>query len=124
MALQILSQAESRAHRIGQDNPVYIRYLLAPGTADDSIWPMLQNKQKILGEAGLCKDSFDNVTVNKQIVECAAPIADCLGRGLTSAHTLDITSYFKSPEKSVNNSEVYESVFDDDFDDIVKDLDF
>lgn len=108
---------------------MYVRYLLAPGTADDSIWPMLQSKQKILGEAGLCKDSFDNVAVNKQKVESVAPIADCLGSAITSANTLDITTYFKSPEKvavgaaggCLDNSE---NVFDDDFDDIVKDLEF
>lgn len=94
--------------------------MLAPGTADDSIWPMLQDKQKILGEAGLCKDSFDNVTVNKQKVESSGPIADCLGGNLTVAHTLDISNYFKSPEKPSN----FQGVFDDDFDDIVKDLDF
>lgn len=99
--------------------------MLAPGTADDSIWPMLQSKQKILGEAGLCKDSFDNVAVNKQSAENSTPIADCLGNSFTSAHTLDITTYFKSPEKSVGVSEVVsEDVFDDDFEEIVKDLDF
>ncbi|KAF7266549.1 hypothetical protein GWI33_020058 [Rhynchophorus ferrugineus] len=49
----ILSQAEARAHRIGQENPVIIQYLLAHGTADDSIWPLLQSKQDILNEVGL-----------------------------------------------------------------------
>lgn len=119
---QILSQAESRAHRIGQDSSVHIRYLLAADTADDSIWPMLQSKQKILGEAGLCKDSFDNVTVNKQTAESSGVIADCLGNSFTAAHTLDISSYFKSPEKRAKNEQ--HDVFDDDFDDIVKDLEF
>lgn len=85
---------------------------------------MLQSKQKILGEAGLCKDSFDNVTVNQQKADNSGPIADCLGSSFTSAHTLDITTYFKSPEKSTNKSNMYEDVFDDDFDDLVKDLDF
>lgn len=85
---------------------------------------MLQSKQKILGEAGLCKDSFDNVAVNKQTAESNGVIADCLGSSFTSAGTLDITSYFKSPQKTASVSEVPQDVFDDDFDDIVKDLDF
>lgn len=87
---------------------------------------MLQSKQKILGEAGLCKDSFDNVTINKQKVESTSPIANCLGNSFTSAHTLDITTYFKSPEKPVVNvvNNEFEDVFNDDFEEIVKDLDF
>lgn len=84
---------------------------------------MLQSKQKILGEAGLCKDSFDNVTVvNKQTAESSGVIADCLGSSFTAAHTLDISTYFKSPEKQAKNEQ--RDVFDDDFDDIVRDLEF
>ncbi|KAK9883170.1 hypothetical protein WA026_001369 [Henosepilachna vigintioctopunctata] len=113
----ILSQAESRAHRIGQEKPVTIRYLLAPGTADDSIWPMLQKKQKILNEVGLCKDNFNSVQVKNQ-TNCAEVK---LTEGITyrtPCKTLDITTYFESPSKrqKLNDSvvsDLNESLLDD-----------
>ncbi|KAM8807019.1 SWI/SNF-related matrix-associated actin-dependent regulator of chromatin subfamily A-like protein 1 [Eudromia elegans] len=54
----ILIQAEDRAHRIGQTSSVNIHYLVAKGTADDFLWPMIQEKIKILGEAGLSEANF------------------------------------------------------------------
>lgn len=54
----ILVQAEDRVHRIGQLNSVNVYYLVAPGTADDFIWPLVQNKMNVLGKAGLTKDDF------------------------------------------------------------------
>ncbi|XP_055544718.1 SWI/SNF-related matrix-associated actin-dependent regulator of chromatin subfamily A-like protein 1 [Wyeomyia smithii] len=57
-----LAQAESRAHRIGQQSDVTVRYLLAKGTADDIIWTMLQKKQDILTKAGLCNEDFSDST--------------------------------------------------------------
>ncbi|XP_053693187.1 SWI/SNF-related matrix-associated actin-dependent regulator of chromatin subfamily A-like protein 1 [Sabethes cyaneus] len=57
-----LAQAESRAHRIGQQSNVTVRYLLAKGTADDIIWTMLQKKQGILTKAGLCNEDFSDST--------------------------------------------------------------
>ncbi|XP_069705432.1 SWI/SNF-related matrix-associated actin-dependent regulator of chromatin subfamily A-like protein 1 isoform X2 [Periplaneta americana] len=56
----ILTQAEDRAHRIGQDDCVLIQYLVAKGTADDHIWPLIQNKLNVLNKAGLSKDNFMN----------------------------------------------------------------
>ncbi|XP_041057133.1 SWI/SNF-related matrix-associated actin-dependent regulator of chromatin subfamily A-like protein 1 isoform X2 [Carcharodon carcharias] len=55
---KILFQAEDRAHRIGQSNCVDIHYLVARGTADDYLWPIIQEKVKILGEAGLSENNF------------------------------------------------------------------
>lgn len=49
-----INQAEGRAHRIGQDGQVRVKFLLAPGTADDVIWRKLQDKQSNLGKVGLC----------------------------------------------------------------------
>lgn len=45
-----LLQAEDRAHRVGQTQPVSIRYLVAEGTADDRIWWMLSHKLSVLGK--------------------------------------------------------------------------
>ncbi|KAG8198721.1 hypothetical protein JTE90_023489 [Oedothorax gibbosus] len=54
----ILTQAEDRTHRIGQENSVVVQYLVAKGTADDEIWPLVQRKLDILNKAGLSKDNF------------------------------------------------------------------
>merc|ERR1712113_1239532 len=54
----ILTQAEDRAHRIGQTDSVTIQYLVATGTADDELWPLLQRKLNVLQQAGLSKDNF------------------------------------------------------------------
>lgn len=55
----ILVQAEDRAHRIGQKDSVSVQYLVARNTADDYIWPLIQQKLSVLGKAGLSKDDFD-----------------------------------------------------------------
>ncbi|MBN3295212.1 SMAL1 protein, partial [Amia calva] len=49
----VLIQAEDRVHRIGQTSSVNIHYLVAKGTADDYLWPMIQLKMKVLERAGL-----------------------------------------------------------------------
>ncbi|XP_066489145.1 SWI/SNF-related matrix-associated actin-dependent regulator of chromatin subfamily A-like protein 1 isoform X2 [Tiliqua scincoides] len=54
----VLMQAEDRAHRIGQTSSVDIHYLVAKGTADDYLWPMVQKKIKVLGKAGLSETTF------------------------------------------------------------------
>uniref|UniRef100_A0A8D0F0D4 SWI/SNF-related matrix-associated actin-dependent regulator of chromatin subfamily A-like protein 1 n=1 Tax=Strix occidentalis caurina TaxID=311401 RepID=A0A8D0F0D4_STROC len=54
----VLIQAEDRAHRIGQTSSVNVHYLVARGTADDYLWPMIQEKIKVLGEAGLSETNF------------------------------------------------------------------
>ncbi|XP_004376354.1 SWI/SNF-related matrix-associated actin-dependent regulator of chromatin subfamily A-like protein 1 isoform X1 [Trichechus manatus latirostris] len=58
----VLIQAEDRVHRIGQTNSVGIHYLVARGTADDYLWPMIQEKLKVLGEAGLSETNFSETT--------------------------------------------------------------
>lgn len=57
----ILTQAEDRVHRIGQQNCVVIQYLVAQRTADDYIWPLVRTKLDTLGKAGLSKDNFYDV---------------------------------------------------------------
>ncbi|KAJ8981754.1 hypothetical protein NQ317_004934 [Molorchus minor] len=113
----ILSQAESRAHRIGQQNTVTVQYLLAPGTADDSIWTLLQEKQDTLKEIGLSKDSFDNMSLKQQ---CSNDnVTDGLNiSSIGESSFRDITSYF-TPEKKRKHSQTDDDVFNDGFDDIL-----
>ncbi|XP_014676460.1 PREDICTED: SWI/SNF-related matrix-associated actin-dependent regulator of chromatin subfamily A-like protein 1 [Priapulus caudatus] len=54
----VLMQAEDRAHRIGQRDSVDVRYLVAKGTADDQLWPLILRKLQVLNQAGLSKDDF------------------------------------------------------------------
>ncbi|XP_054168662.1 SWI/SNF-related matrix-associated actin-dependent regulator of chromatin subfamily A-like protein 1 [Oppia nitens] len=58
----ILSQAEDRIHRIGQQNNVKIYYLVAKNTIDDMVWPMISKKLEVLNKAGLSKDNFDSAS--------------------------------------------------------------
>jgi len=58
-------QAEDRVHRIGQQDSVLIKYLIAHGTADDHIWPMIKTKLDLLNKVGLSKDTFDNTELIK-----------------------------------------------------------
>ncbi|KAM6178354.1 SWI/SNF-related matrix-associated actin-dependent regulator of chromatin subfamily A-like protein 1 [Rhynchocyon petersi] len=58
----VLIQAEDRVHRIGQTSSVGIHYLVAKGTADDYLWPLIQEKIKILSEAGLSETNFSEIT--------------------------------------------------------------
>jgi len=44
-------QAEDRAHRLGQQGCVQVRYLIAPGTVDDAMWPLLGRKLQVVGKA-------------------------------------------------------------------------
>ena len=42
-------QAEDRAHRLGQQGCVQVRYLIAPGSIDDAMWPLLGRKLQVVG---------------------------------------------------------------------------
>ncbi|CAI9602392.1 unnamed protein product [Staurois parvus] len=64
----VLIQAEDRVHRIGQTNSVNIHYLVAKGTADDYLWPMIQEKIRILGQAGLSEANFSETTESADYV--------------------------------------------------------
>lgn len=70
---QILAQAESRAHRIGQEGTVVCRYLMAKGTADDVIWEMLKSKEKTLIKAGIFSETLSdakNVASSSKVSSC------------------------------------------------------
>ncbi|XP_068428512.1 SWI/SNF-related matrix-associated actin-dependent regulator of chromatin subfamily A-like protein 1 isoform X2 [Clinocottus analis] len=60
----ILVQAEDRVHRIGQTSNVNIHYLVAKGTADDHLWPMIQEKMNILEQVGLSESNLSDKAVN------------------------------------------------------------
>ena len=57
----ILVQAEDRAHRIGQLDSVNVHYLLAKGTTDDKVWPLILRKLNILEAVGLGKNDFKDI---------------------------------------------------------------
>lgn len=59
----VLIQAEDRVHRIGQTSNVDIHYLVAKGTADDYLWPMIQAKMNVLEQVGL---SESNISENAE----------------------------------------------------------
>nr|XP_022308284.1 ATP-dependent helicase fft2-like [Crassostrea virginica] len=56
----VLVQAEDRAHRMGQRDMVNVHYLVAKGTADDHLWPLVQKKLEVLSKAGLSKEDFSS----------------------------------------------------------------
>ncbi|KAM4608367.1 SWI/SNF-related matrix-associated actin-dependent regulator of chromatin subfamily A-like protein 1 [Polymixia lowei] len=60
----ILTQAEDRVHRIGQTSNVDIHYLVAKGTADDYLWPMIQEKMNVLEQVGLSESNLSDNAVN------------------------------------------------------------
>jgi len=60
-----LLQAEDRAFRLGRKDNVYIEYLLAPGTLDDYMWPLIQSKIGNLSDIYNNSDPFQlNFTEN------------------------------------------------------------
>lgn len=59
---------------------------------------MLQKKQKILNQVGLCKDNFNDVEVKNQPA-CSETVLTEGIQHATLHKTLDISSYFVSPNK-------------------------
>eukprot|EP00002_Diphylleia_rotans_P033428 TRINITY_DN7108_c0_g1_i8.p1 TRINITY_DN7108_c0_g1~~TRINITY_DN7108_c0_g1_i8.p1 ORF type:complete len:619 (+),score=98.50 TRINITY_DN7108_c0_g1_i8:865-2721(+) len=47
----ILAQAEDRAHRLGQQGAVQIKYLLGRKSLDEKIWPMIEHKLDVVSKA-------------------------------------------------------------------------
>lgn len=109
-----------------------VRYLLAPGTADDSIWPLLQEKQRTLNQVGLCKDNFNEVVIKKQNSSFVTDGIDLDISGIDSK-ARDIRDYF-TPEKKrklMDNSVAKDSSVDelddmlnDGLDDLLCDINF
>lgn len=60
----VLIQAEDRVHRIGQTCCVNVHYLVAKGTADDHLWPMIQEKMNVLEQVGLSESNLLENAIN------------------------------------------------------------
>lgn len=98
----ILIQAEDRAHRIGQTSSVTVQYLVATGTADDELWPMIQNKLEVLSKVGLSNQNF--IKAESKSVQHKAKVSD----GAASK----ITDYFST---SFTEEELEQIFADDSF---------
>ena len=89
----------SRAHRIGQSDSVAVKYLVAKGTADDVLWPMLQKKLDVLNQAGLSKDNFQDseATSAKAPKKRDSQGSSCSRTASSSSQEVNkITDYFSS----------------------------
>ncbi|CAF4878713.1 unnamed protein product [Pieris macdunnoughi] len=107
----ILTQAESRAHRIGRKGGVCARYLLAHGTVDDHMWPLLQNKLSVLNNVGLSKDTFEDTTMKHQ--ESKNNITQYLSPARNKNDYIPGTNIRKNFE-SVQTSDIHTDNFLDD----------
>jgi len=59
----VLVQAEDRAHRIGQKSSVNVHYLVAPGTIDDIMWPMVSRKVQVV--SAMCDGRKDSLVAER-----------------------------------------------------------
>ena len=85
----MLTQAEDRAHRIGQTDSVSIQYLVARDTADDVLWPMIQKKLDVLNKAGLSKDNFEESESKVLEDTRQKKIEDCFNVEKSLKHEID-----------------------------------
>ena len=101
-----MTQAEDRVHRIGQADHVLVQYLVARGTSDDIMWPMLQAKLDTLNKAGLSKDDFREADSSNQILTAS----ECQAKA-------GIEKYFVRDNSSATI--ISETTISDDDDDII-----
>ncbi|ARB91970.1 DEAD/DEAH box helicase [Legionella longbeachae] len=62
------AQATDRAHRIGQENPVFVYKLITAGTVEEAILTM-QEKKRLLGESVLSPDSTKATALSENDIE-------------------------------------------------------
>ena len=109
----VLTQAEDRAHRIGQTDTVTIQYLVARDTADDVIWPLIQNKLNVLNKAGLSKDNFEESESRVMRDTRQATIEDCMNlersRNNSSLSLDDDDADFEKLWNNIGEDEVFSS---------------
>ncbi|KAJ6646348.1 SWI/SNF-related matrix-associated actin-dependent regulator of chromatin subfamily A-like protein 1 [Pseudolycoriella hygida] len=120
-----LAQCESRAHRIGQKQPVTCRYLLAKDTADDYIWTMLQQKQDVLNRAGLFSEDLSDATHTIATVEKSNTLTQYFQSSSKGVSEMEPVGKSSSLTKETNkeNGENYKSMLDEE-DDVFMQLDF
>ncbi len=95
-----MTQAEDRAHRIGQEDSVIVEYLLARGTADDVLWPMVQSKLDVLNKAGLSKDNFQDAEPSGFLVTSKDLMNSQFSQNSQQPQIQDYFSKTKQPEPS------------------------
>ena len=110
-------QAEDRVYRIGQKNSVNIQYLCAQGTADDTLWPLIQEKLDVLSKAGLTKENMneaskvimssskedlERLNAFKELIELESAANEAAG-GPKEADTVKNAPSKKNSSKSDNN---------------------
>jgi SWI/SNF-related matrix-associated actin-dependent regulator 1 of chromatin subfamily A len=93
-------QAEDRVYRIGQKNSVVIQYLCAKGTADDEMWPLVNEKLNVLSKAGLTRENLSEAnTINSN------KFKDLFDENELQANTSSEDSKQASENKSQKNIE-------------------
>lgn len=102
-----LLQSEDRCHRIGQEHPVSVRYLVAKGTAEERVWAMLYNKFTVLGRLmGDTETHFraDHTTYDETITQTDMRefIAALLGESKEPAKTVTPTETKRPAEWDSN----------------------
>lgn len=104
----LLMQSEGRAHRIGQEKEVSCYYLIAPGTADDIIWKMVQEKQNTLKQVGLIANNehFSQYTTTSFNAAAGLP---AVGVNPTTSR---ITDFFQ-PNRETNLLHTCQAEIDD-----------
>ncbi|XP_061386042.1 SWI/SNF-related matrix-associated actin-dependent regulator of chromatin subfamily A-like protein 1 [Musca vetustissima] len=128
-----LAQAESRAHRIGQLNPVTCRYLMAAKTADDHIWNMLKAKQDVLNKAGIFCENLQDAThtiaptTSNKIEKYFSPSKPTNATSSTSLND-ELCKKTATSKSTVDNLDIskeianIEDFFQDEDDDAFKDI--
>jgi len=117
-----LTQAEDRAHRIGQRDSVVVEYLIAKGTADDELWTMIKGKLDVLNQAGLSKDNFNEVDATSFMISAGQPkeksIADYFVSSQVSGSQLEpSTTASNEAEMSELEDELLQQLIDESFGD-------
>lgn len=64
-------QAEDRAHRIGQQKAVFIKYILCRNTYDDTMWELAMRKNKVRRGCGRRGRAF--LSVQSRIFDAPSP---------------------------------------------------
>jgi SWI/SNF-related matrix-associated actin-dependent regulator 1 of chromatin subfamily A len=113
----VMVQAEDRAHRIGQCDSVSVHYLLARGTTDDNVWPLILRKLNTLESVGLGKNDFKGMANREH--DKAQPHVDLM----LKAKRLRLRGEAAKAETGSTNTDHGIVVIDDDDDEDDDDVD-